>query len=229
MPVAGYDKVALNHGLLLDLPFDEAMGTIAHDRAKPHHELTLSGTPTWTQLASGLTVMEFGGGDFLECPAASCTDLDFTTGDFTLAAWIKFTGSLSDIIVCRGLFDADGWNWLIIFAIPCVIQFQTCQAGATQYTQGDIGDAKNNWCLLGLSRSGANAIPYKNGVATTISFVGTHIDPVTSARKLHVGISDNEISYPFNGQMYRPRIWGRKLTTADWMNLFQTERHWFGV
>lgn len=58
----GYDNYSINHQLLVALPFCEMTGTVTHDIAKPHHILTLSGTPpTWNALANDFPYIDFDG------------------------------------------------------------------------------------------------------------------------------------------------------------------------
>ncbi|GAI17345.1 unnamed protein product, partial [marine sediment metagenome] len=124
--IAGYEDLGVNRDLLLDLQFREAIGGLGlptHDYAKPHHPLTLSRiggapAPAWVNLASGLTVLNFvvfGAlqGSYLQCPAADVGDLDFTTEDFSLAAWVNATSldAGSNIVFCVNGTDVCGWCW----------------------------------------------------------------------------------------------------------------------
>lgn len=97
----GYDKLSVNHQMLLDLPFREGAGVITHDIAMPHHQpITLQypggGSFTWTSLVSGLPCLEFvtvglapGDGVYLDCPNANTLDLDFTSGDYSILVWVN--------------------------------------------------------------------------------------------------------------------------------------------
>ncbi len=85
-----YDDAPINRGMLLDLPFREATGIITQDVAKPHHPVTLVNTPTWASLASGLSVLDLDGStEYLQSLNADTADLGFTTGDYSVSAWIK--------------------------------------------------------------------------------------------------------------------------------------------
>lgn len=46
MVVKLYDKIALNQGLVLDLPLFEGVGALARDISKPHNNGTIA-TATW--------------------------------------------------------------------------------------------------------------------------------------------------------------------------------------
>jgi len=226
----GYDNLAINHGLLLDLPFMEGSGVITHDFAKPIHELTLHGTPAWTQLANGLMVLDFNHltPDYLDCPAADTADLNFTSEYFNLAAWVCID-DLTDHreIIIRGLVGVDGWRFIV--GMDGSISFEVSQGGASQLAWSSIGEViLNTWYLVSVSRNGTIATIYKNGIDVTEG-CDTLINPLTSARDLNIGIYDDKISTPFAGMMSRPRIWGRCLTARDMMNWFQLTRHWFGL
>jgi len=207
----------------------EGTGTITRDLAKPGHELTLHGTPAWTQLANGLMVLDFNDltSDFLDCPAADTLDLNFTSEDFSMAVWVKFDDlSSGSYLMSRGLEATDGWEF---YCYPDGgIHLWLNQLGFDQEAQSIIGVVVlNTWCLVGVSRSGASATTYCNGLNVTDS-CDTLVDPATSARELHIGICDDETDSPFAGMMYRPRMWGEALSARDHMNLFQLEGHWFG-
>ena len=85
----GYDKIGVNNRQLLALPFNEGIGVITKDVAKPEHLITLNvpggGSFTWGKMAiSGRPYLGFtaiGGGVadgvYLDCPAADTVDMNF--------------------------------------------------------------------------------------------------------------------------------------------------------
>jgi hypothetical protein len=232
----GFDKLAINRNLLFGLTLEEGVGTLAHDRARPHHASTLTGTPTWASIASGLSVLEFLNAhpDFIQCPAAATADLNFTSGDFSMAVW--FWPAYFDnhqALLCRGVLNVDGWR-LWIVSTP-QLRFETSQAGANQASYTDSPSAiVQRWSLWGMSRSGSLVSLYHNGIDRT-SVAGSHTNPTGANRKLHIGILDDEASYPVlgdafaKGKKWNPRIWGRKLESWEHMAIFNAERHLFGV
>jgi len=60
--VQSYDKLTINANKVLDLPGIEGAGSIIHDVSKYHNNGTIN-LPTWTQLGSGLWVLDFDGSD----------------------------------------------------------------------------------------------------------------------------------------------------------------------
>lgn len=230
----GYDKFAIDHQLLLDLTMEEVSGGAGDyifDRARPHHACLLNGaTIGWTLLPSGLYVMDFTSGtpDWLDCPQADTADLDFVAGDFSVGAWVNLDSLAANrSIMCRGLLDTDGWHCQVLMDGSIVLF--TNQAGANQFSQSPTGlIVVGTSYLVGFSRDGDSVRCFINGIDVTET-VGTHVNPLTAARELHIGIYDNETGSPWEGQMWRPRIWGRSLAQWEWLELFNMERHWIGV
>jgi len=230
----GYDKFAINHQLLMDLTMEEVSGGAGDyifDRARPHHSCLLHGaTVGWTLLPSGLYVMDFTSGspDWIDCPQADTVDLDFTAENFSVGAWINLDSLAANrSIMCRGLLDTDGWHSQVLMNGSIV--FFTNQAAANQYSQSQAGLIVIGYSyLVGFSRREGSVRTFINGIDVT-EIAGTHLDPLTAARELHIGIYDNEAGSPWEGQMWRPRIWSRYIEQWEWLELFNMERHWFNI
>lgn len=224
MPTRSFDKDPLYQGLLLSLPMMEGTGTaVTADVAKPHHLVTLTHAPTWTQLASGLWMMDFNSAhpDYLSCLAASCTDLDFTTGFFSLCVWVYPTSVTNKTILWRkGAIAGSGWGIFLT-------------ATETRYYTNDVYTAGpplplNTWSLLGYARTGAlTGLAYYNGPDATTSSSAKNI--TSTANNLTVATFSDGITYPFNGRLWNPRIWGRVLSPNEHMSIWKRERHLFGV
>jgi len=231
MPV-GFNNLAFNHGLLLDLPFLEGAGTLTHDYAKPHHELTLNGTPVWTSLANGLMVLDFDdtNPDWLDCPGADTGDLDFTSEPFSMAVWMNADDlSGNPFLFCRGnAAGGDGWYMVFETGVLPYLTFYTVTGPGTGTGSGTAEGiiSAGAWYLVGISRSGAQVQFFVNGIDVTIHGP-IHSNPAASVRDLNIGIYGAGGTAPFDGKLWRPRIWDRALSAEDWMNLFQLERHWF--
>lgn len=225
----GYDNIRHNMNLLLDLQVRKGTGTLPQDYAKPHHVCTMVGAPTWAQLGNGLTYVDFvtATTDHIISVAGVTGDLNFTTGDFSCAVWIRPDIGGNRYLFVRGFIDADGW--VFFYNTSEALVFGTYQFGAAQYTTGTADDvAVNTWVLAGMTRSGAMARIYVNGVETTSSY-GTHVDPLTSARNLYIGCTDAVGAGWYDGDMWRPRIWARQLSEVGMRAVFESERHLFGV
>jgi len=233
-----YDKLSVHRGILLDLPFREAAGSITHDVAKPHHIAALTNAPTWDEIVlSGLGVLTFDGVDqYLQIPGDETEDLDFT-GDFSLAAWIYPVYTTAMVVMCRNTTDGCGWCMFLYDGVPgTTLSFRTSRAGppADHSECYAVGFPDSQWALAGYSRdsAGLSAICYENGEPlTTILDPDGMIDPdpCGAANKLLIGVQGGEISNFYKGKMWRPRAWNRQLSANEWKELFAMERNFFGV
>jgi hypothetical protein len=222
----GYDKQSLYLlGDVLDLPLSEGDGAVAYSVSKNHIITTLHGGPLWAGVG---ILLDSGNPDWLDAPQADTTDLDFVSLDFSLAAWIALLDmSIDRYLMVRGLANTDGW--LFFVQSTGRIGLATCQAGATQATYSAAGDVVvSTLALIGASRAGTSVRLYKNGLDVTDA-PDTHVDPLTAARELHIGILDDETNNPWHGGVYMPRAWNRKLEPWEHMEIFNAERHIFGL
>jgi len=234
--MTSYDNYFINHQIALDLPFREGVGAITHDEAKLHHIAALTGPPTWDKIAlSGLGVLAFDGAtQYLEIPGADSQDLDFI-GDFSLAAWIyPIYAAGAMVIICRNTTDVCGWC-MFLFDNPTygpILSLRTNQGpGHSECWGANFPDSE--WQLVGYSRDSVltTAICYRNGQPVTTVGGGVMLDPTAcgAANKLLVGVQEGEASNFYGGKMWRPRAWPRALSAEEWAQIFERERHWFGV
>lgn len=167
-------------------------------------------TATATQVADGRL---FVANHYVLIPA-SATQLNFTSGDFSIVMRVKPT----DLSADNWLFDRagaeNGYFWFISAAGR--MRFRTQQAGPVdQLTESGVGDiAINTGYTVGISRAGTSVKIYKNGVDTTQTS-GTHIDPVTVSTTALIGIFSNLTSFDFIGTISDVAAWERSLSTAE--------------
>jgi len=184
-----------------------------------------AGQPNAVQLPSGTWIWVFASGDWIEVTAPQ---MNFTSELFSGLAWVNtsVTATVQTIMI-RGLGGIDGWGMLI--HTNGRIDFETYQAAASQlsYAAGGAVPA-GAWCLCGWTRNGASCRVYVNGVDVT-NTVGVHINPLTSARTVKIGIGDNKVAYPFVGLM-SPFLWfSYTLTPGQILNHYEKTKHWFGI
>lgn len=227
----GYDTLSRNAYQLLALPFFEATGAVAVlDIAKPHHVTTQTNSPTWTQLASGLWVLDFDSAipEYLQISAAASADLDFTAAAFSLVWWMNPDVIALYRLFCRGLLNTDGY--FISLLATGAVSVTTNQAAAAQVTESIAGMAvAGTPACWGISRSGGSIRIYRNGFDVS-SVIGAHINPLTANRKFLAGIYNDEVSNPFDGKKWNPRAFsGISLSGYEHRLLFEMERKWFGV
>ena len=94
--------------------------------------------------------------------------------------------------------------------------FYTSQFLASQLSQsGAASVVAGNRYTLGVSRAGASVRLYNAGVDVTVT-VGVHINPLTSARSMKIGVADNLVANPYDGQTEFLRIFrGIALTASE--------------
>jgi hypothetical protein len=238
--MTGYDNLSVNHQILLDLPFYEGTGTVTRDQAKPHHQdVDLVLTPPWGSVAlSDIGVISFDGTthEYLELAGANCADLNFTTGDYSIGAWFTWGDGTDDdqTVIGRYVDSTNGWE-LYLSDNGTTDRYLTMRhhhaAGAAVRTACYSEDWDyDTWWFVGISRSGIAAQHYRNGaaIATTCSIGGLE-DPETCAADLVIGIRSTKDANHLYGSQWRPRIWDRALSASEWLQIFESERHWFGV
>lgn len=251
MPVISYDKLPINvnvsgsfpytfpiifnNQICLDLPHFESAGLLVHDLSIYRMNCALTGVPVWTgPLPTGewcLTYTEVHP-DYLQCPAADSTPLDFTASDYTLMAWIYPTGGGADLIMNKGAVDVSGWEFYLFIGGPmATLALRHNQAGSHQGASATDMVTPNIWNLVAVTRSGLACQFYVNGLpVATVLDPGGMIDPVSAvAKKFLIGIQDNELTNAWDGMMDRHRAWSRALTASEMANIFTQERTKYGV
>lgn len=224
----GYDNPRSNQEMLLDLQFCEGTGTITQDWSKAHHEPnTLTGVPTWTNAANDLTYLNFNSTaprEYIITLAADSGDLNFTSGDFSGAIWYYPTAGGNRYVFNKGT-GTTGWTFYLNTSNR--MSLGTRQAAADQFTNGDVLTL-NAWQFVGFTRDGTAARVYTDGRDAT-SVYGAHIDPDTAAQNFYIGCTDLVGAGWMDGNLWRPRIWGRAVGAAEFLAIFEMERHLFGV
>lgn len=236
--VKGYDNIRINYHSLLDLPFNEGVGTLAHDIAKPHHrDVTLVGPPTWGAwpLSNTPTLFFNGVTDYLECTAAATADLDFTSADYSLVVWTYHTVSvLSDIILGRYAVNIDGWEF---YFGASALGNLNLRHSHSSLGAGDLSDScysngwtDDKWHLVGLSRSGLYPLMYRDGLPVVMNYGPNGMrDPDPCNRDLVIGTRFTKNTNWFHGYMKQPRVISGSLSPSDHWQIFEIERHLFGV
>ncbi len=226
-----YDN--LNPYILLDLPFREGRGTATYDVSKYQREITLVDTPTWTTITSGLPVLDFNGtSEYFECDAALTTELNFTSGDYSVGGWLNYSGATAYEILARYRITAegegvDGWEVFWYNGIITLRHHHSAE-DPTKTAAYSTDWTSNVWWFLGISRSGAACVHYRNGVAlTTTHSAGGLVDPESCDDDL-VNCRYSKDANFANGPVKGLRVWGKSLTATDWLGIYNREKGWFG-
>lgn len=150
---------------------------------------------------------------YIEIPAAF-TQLNFTSQNFSIIARIKLDALVTD----RYIFDRAGYNidgYRLVIVSTGALYFATYQTPGIQISSSSAGSIViDTWYTVGLSRAGASARVFRNGVDITTT-AGTHINPLTCARKTAIGIQTNLVSNPLDGKIEFLYVWGRRALTAS--------------
>jgi len=241
MSTAAFDKLGTNHQLLLSLPFREGAGVITRDVAKPgHQDVDLVGFPNWISLASGLGALEFdGAADYLECAAAKCADLDFTSEDYSITCWVNHynTGHFQPkILLARYEVDFTGWETYLESDTGIGVDYLEHRHHHVSLAEDRDGcfstgwTPDSGWAFLGITRSGLYPQHYRNGLPLVMSYgVNGMRDPDACNRDLVIGVRFTKGSNFYLGQMWDPRVWLGELSAIQMMTLYHMNQHWFGV
>jgi len=203
---------------------DDAYSATIRDRSGNGTDGTIIGA-TWAQNPQGLWVIDHDGDDdYIE---ATCPQCNFTTGAFSGVIWVQFDAiGAHNYLICRGLLITDGWYFDV--ETGGYLEINTSQAGANQQSYSAAGTVTTgSWLCLGFTRDGAACKVYINGVDSTAGS-GTHINPLTSARTLKIGIDDN-LTNDLDGQTALHTIIGAVWTVGQHLSFYQQTRHLFGV
>lgn len=253
-----YDNLELNKHIVLDLPFREGIGAITQDIAKPHHPLTFrdpgGGSFAWGSLATGAPYLEFvtvgfgaTDGVYLDCPAASTLDLDFTSEDYSVGAWIyhEDTGHFHPkILIGRYAVDSvpvtygDGWEIYLERNVGLGIDYLEQRhhhfSLAPNHRTGcySVGWATGRWDFMGISchKEAGASYPqhYRNAVPLDMSYVaGGILNPDTANRDLVIGARFTKESNWYKGKVRRLRLWRKALSLDEWKILYELEKGWF--
>jgi len=192
--------------LKLDMAFAIGAGAKLMDKSRYRSHGTISGAD-WADGAHG-RCLDFNPAtpSYVEIPAAY-TQLDFTSEDFSIIARIKVDLTASRAIFARGVDRTDGWLWRVLSTGQ--MDFFTSQSGPRQRSYSHTGDiATDTWATVGLTREGTSVKLYGDGVALTMDFSDTHLDPATCARTAKIGIRNDLATNPFDGKIEFLRIFG---------------------
>lgn len=143
------------------------------------------------------------------------------TGAFTIALWIKSTGTSTVICTKRGAVTENGqWNFLIeggghlLFWDYNGSAFQFLTSGTSTSVIND-----GNWHLVGFTRNGTSGTYYVDGVSNGTKTALSNLSYNTQTVKF--GSDDYSASY-FNGAQDEPYIFDGVLSDDEWLELYNS-------
>lgn len=141
--------------------------------------------------------------------------MNFSTEDFSIEVWLKASDiTTHKAFVVRGTRDASGW-WI---GAPNNerLWFETCDAPASRessYTATDVL-LLDTWQHIVVTRSGANALFYVDGVSEALVSAGDHTTIVSSTNNLIIG-DEASIGYDMAGTIGEVRVYNKLLSPAE--------------
>ena len=232
--VKSYDR-GVQKQCRLDLRTFESTGLTVKSIAKPHQTFTLGvgidHIPTWQQLSSGVWALLYNraNGDLISLPAAQATDLNFTSSDFSGFVWCKFEANQNGFFMgnleSSGL--TSGWGW---YFIGTAVRLCTSNA-ASGFGMYDLAWTyeSTRWHSFAFSKSGTAAAGYIDGRPAPGS--GSVRNPVvTSPYDFSIGrYGHTWATLGLDASLCLHRVWNRVLSPVEHMEIFNRERHLFGV
>jgi len=191
---------------------------------------TITGA-TWVTLPSGLKVLSFDNtDDVINC--GHNTSLNITT-NLTILCWINLIGgnSYSDIVSKASAYTVDGFEYYQEFQTTTTYRerFRTDGGGDAQITSTDIDNLAGRYVFACVTKEGANALIYHDGVSVHLNTTGNHSNITgNDAQDLRVGKASIN-NAPLNGSIGGVRILNVALSATEIANIYNSERHIYGV
>ena len=205
--------------MLAYYPMDEGSGTIVMDASGKGHDATIVGTVNWVQSKPDFgTALDFpGDAASANCVRVGTWDPSESTGQVSVAAWIKWAGANSTstfqgiVTKCDGVFVAIRWQ-LTMSNSTNEIGFGF-GGGAPVYPAPapPVGE----WQHVAFTHDGTTATMYINGanVGTSAIALGTGTEAAIVIGALNFQSADADA--PFNGTVDEVKIFNHALSEAE--------------
>jgi len=199
--------------LVLDLPFSEGVGDIAHDRSLYGNPGVIHGA-SWVDGKIGKALNFDGINDYVEIPDS--LTLNFGSGDFSVFMWIKTSGYPS--IGKYGSAADVGWIFFGTSTLghdgELVVSFTDT---ARHYVEFFSGVAVNDgvYHFIGFVRSSNLCRVYIDGVLVKTEDISS-IGSISSTSTVLIGAMDSDAMGDFyKGIIDEVRAYNRALTDAE--------------
>jgi len=178
------------------------------DSSTNSHTITTTGNPTHLSLSpyrhGGYSTYFDGTGDYITAPTN--TSFDFSTGDFTIEAWINIPDVTSTWLafISRGYSQNGGWR-LYKNTGNNNLRFYYTDSGTTSYIEASsTGLTNNTWHHITVVRNSSTTKIYVDGVEKGSGTISTSLNPGSYAIEIGSGVVTS--SYPITGYMTDVRI-----------------------
>lgn len=235
----------LSRGIVLDSEVSvdiEPSPTTLYDRSRFKNDGTFfaAGKPDWVRLPSGLWVMDFNGID-AEVTIPDSPELSFGDGSsdrpFSIMAWVKF----DTVAYVKRLFSK-----VTVWAVDPEYIFQLVPASDLYCgcydmhsdqrivrTCSSLTTLVDTWYQIVMTYDGSGTIKiYRNAsqIDDTSDDAGAYVamhDTTSNLRIAEDLVADSD--HWLDGSLVLVRIYNRALSAGKILQLFNAERHWFGV
>jgi len=189
--------------------------------------------PIWVQRPSGVWVIEFDGGDYIDAAAADTTQMDIVSQDYTILCWFNWSSaSISQHIMGRYVLDNNGWEiYLTEFDGAFHLTNRHHHAGTIVDLHPRTAYDSTGWLqdtiwFMAITRLGNEAHHYRNGVdlATTFS-TGGLVDPEPCTQDLTIGIRYTKNAEWFLGTMSPPVVYNYALSQEAINKIYHSESY----
>ena len=202
------------------------------DRSVNNNSLIVNGTVTRSAVENNSELMAYSGfssSNYLEQPYNS--DLDFGTGDFHVAAWIKTSNSVAQTSIISRDTAAVSVKILLNVRSNGLVRFLVDDGTANDdLVESNISIDDGLWHLVVGVKHGNNRISmYVDGIlhntTNIINATGNISDPVNSPT-LFVG-QRRSLTEEFNGSLSLVRIGASAPSDNQILEIYESERHLF--
>ena len=142
--------------------------------------------------------------------------LNYTAHNFTFEMAFNPTTIANDpFLFWKGNVNVAGYSIQVM--ANGRVQLNTNQAAATQASDSAVGDVVvGQWTHIIVSRIGATAYFYRNGVPSVPSTVGVHISPASSDLDFNMGSGlPTVVGNDLSASVSRYRSWSRAMGAAE--------------
>lgn len=227
-----YDKVALNTGLVLDLPFREGVAAVACDVSKTHAGgVDNAAAPTWTQLASGIWSRTFNGTtQYFVVTTGVLNGVDA----YSTATWFKTAAGGGGVDGRRVLFESKAAGNAYALSQCVVGTTNKFRSGALLTDAGfvtvdSVTTIVDGTWYLGVATFERNSF-HKVYLQGAYENQGAVTDAATETfTSINFGTYRTADNRWFSGQIGRIRMWSRALSALEIAALFASEKGLHGL
>ena len=212
---------------------DEGTGTNIVDYGSGGNNGTADTNTSWQTLSAESPPVRYDGklGDAQDFDGlddyinlGNNAELNFTTSDFTIEAWIKPTASgVQYSIFTKGYPGAAGRGYEFYLSDNTRLWLCTHQAGASQYAYGNVRTWLNQWYHVVCVRDGATGRIYVDGADDKDAGINL-VDPATSAVEEIIGAYYSKAHLFLDGLIDEVRV-SAAARSAAWIKAsYESER-----